>query len=845
MKLNVSIPGLDSYRGRYLYLSAIALMLITLFAYTSWQKITEASLLSRKHIDIRKQHTNLLNTIINQHQLIRSKVYKYSLTPETFNGVEISHSVVQLLQLLEQIDTQYFDNIDSEKLNDFIFQIPVQLHYKTINLVEIRSDTELWIPATRIMSEELFPANEQVLTSLNNILHDDALLGAESLDITTQLLDIKSKWLFIISEFRLMTANRMGIFDLTRKGITSRQHNLELHLQLLSTLLRKLKASVASDQYGYVRDFLVPEMDSSIQRWSEQYKLATEQLMQPFWRRDILELQQIESLLNQFNQIFLLLQNELAIQSNMDTQSLDQINRSLSFYFILVSLLVLLISTLGYLLFDRNILRPISHTTRALLLQSQGMSQELDVTLKASETRDLIVAFNHMSEKIKQREKRLDYIAHHDTLTNLPNRLMFNERLKHAIQLTDRNDNQLALMMLDLDRFKLINDSLGHIFGDKLLQQTAGRLTSCMRNEDTIARLGGDEFAIIIENIKENSEVETLAHKIIGIFEDPFIIEDQQIYASTSIGIAMAPLQSRDPTTLVRYADIAMYQSKNMGRNQFTWFNNDLEHAEESMINFENQLREAITGHQFELHFQPLIDIDNSNSISSEALLRWCHPQKGMLFPDNFISILDNSDLLFDLTCWVIRESQKFQLQVEERYRLIPHISINLHSSIFQQKHFRNRIEAILIDEISHPEFYVLEVTEDTLITDMASTSETLERLHKKGFKIALDDFGTGQSSLSHLRVFPIDIIKIDREFIRDVYSDANDANLVSAIISLGHDLGMQVIAEGVEFQKQLDFLSAKGCHLIQGHLFSEPMPAEDYLEYVQQQVKSRKTVIA
>lgn len=842
LKRLFSIPGLDSYRGRYLYVSAFALILITLFAFSNWQKISEASQLTRQNIQVRKNDSLLLNKINRQNQLIRGKIYNFALDPDSVNIIEINQAIVGLLEILGKVDSITFDNVDTEIINDLIFQIPAELHQKTLNLIAVRTQPESWMLTKKIMSQQLLPANTQVLTTINNIRDNEQIRNDESGTIKIFVYEIKTLWLTMTSDFRLMAANRLGLFNPSKVDISEQQHNLSVNLEQLSKKINEFENIINADNFPTVTELLLPELKNDVQHWLNLHEQVIQLLMQDTRRSDILVLQQIESLLNQLNGIIVTLQNELAIQSNHDTQNLNKINKSLSFYFILISLLVLFISTTGYLFFNRNILRPIARTTRALLLQSQGLSQEIDVSLKASETRDLIDAFNHMSEQIKQRERRLDYIAHHDTLTGLANRLMFNERLKHAIQLTDRNDKQLALMMLDLDRFKLINDSLGHLFGDKLLQQSASRLTKCMRNEDTIARLGGDEFAIIIENIKDNSEVDSLAHKIISIFEEPFYIDEQEIHATTSIGIAMAPLNSRDPSTLVRYADIAMYQSKNLGRNQFTWFNDDLENAEESMINFENQLREAITGHQFELHYQPLVDIKNPGFIASEALLRWCHPYRGMLFPNNFISILDNTGLLFDLTCWVIRESQRFQLMVEQRDNLIPKVSINLHSTIFQQKHFRDRLESILIEEIIHPDFYVLEVTEDTLITDMINTSITLKQLHQKGFKIALDDFGTGQSSLSHLRVFPIDIIKIDREFIRDVYSDSNDANLVSAIISLGHDLGVQVIAEGVEFQKQLEFLSAKGCHLIQGHLFSEPMPEEDYLEYIRQQINSCKT---
>ncbi|MCK5664204.1 MAG: EAL domain-containing protein, partial [Thiotrichaceae bacterium] len=557
------------------------------------------------------------------------------------------------------------------------------------------------------------------------------------------------------------------------------------------------------------------------------------------WRTDIKILHRIEILLETFNTTLISLRTELTNQSDADIRKLNEINKSLSIFIIIISLSGIFIAVLGYLVFDRNILKPIARTTRALLLQSKGKSQELNIHSTGSETQNLIEAFNQMSEQIKQRETRLDHMAHHDALTGLPNRLLFNERLEHATDLTKRSDKKLALMLLDLDRFKMINDTLGHLFGDKLLQQTAARLKHCMRAEDTIARLGGDEFAIILENINHPDEVDKFAHKIITLFREPFHIEEQEVHTSTSIGIALAPLNSSDPASLIRFADIAMYQSKNLGRNQHTWFNNELENEEESMINFENRLREAITENQLEIHYQPLIDTNDSTYISSEALLRWNHPDRGILYPGQFISNLDNSAILFDLTCWVIRESQRFQLKVEKLYGFIPNISINLPAITFQQKSYRDKIETILLREVNTPDKLVIEITEDTLISDMENTSICLNKLHQRGFKIALDDFGTGQSSLSHLRVFPIDIIKIDLEFIRHVHTDKNDANLVSAIISMGHDLGMKVIAEGVELQQQSDFLSDKGCNLIQGFFYSKPQPAESYIKFIQQQMNS------
>ena len=842
MNLSRVLTGMDSYRGRYLYLTSFILLLISLLTYTSWSEIYHSSQTTQYNIHKRAETTTNLNTIVNQFQLIHVLIYKYSLSPESVKEIQLMESVTRLLELTERLDISVFDDINAARLNNFIIQIPSKIHDDTVNLIALRNSPNDWIPATKIMQEQLFPLNQKINITLNDMLSDDQItdsLNVQSAQIRNGIHHLKVTWLSIISEFRIIVSNRMGIFDGPIKGVQNRLGNMQILIQQLHDDMDILRVTLASSDYRFILLELFPSLKLDIDQWLNSHKEVLDLLIQQYWRHDLLVLEKIDLMLKEFNETSQILRDELNNQSNQDIQSLNDINGLLSLFYILLCILGLILAILSYLFFDRNILLPIANTTNALLQLSTGVSQELSIKSKASESRDLIEAFNHMSEKIKQREAKLDFIAHHDTLTLLPNRLMFNERLEHAINMTRRNNKLVILMLLDLDRFKLINDTLGHLFGDKLLQDTAIRLKNCMRAHDTIARLGGDEFAIILENISSAKEVDRLAHKIKHIFNEPFFIEEQQVHASTSIGIAVAPDNATDPTTLIRYADIAMYQSKNQGRNQYTWFTNDLENADESIINFENQLREAITQQQFELHFQPIINNADKNYIGCEALLRWRHPERGLIHPEDFLSSLDNSALLFDLTCWVIRESAKFQTEIEKKTGLMPCISLNLATVIFQQQHYREKIETLLKDVIKHPQRVTLEVTESTLISDMLNISATLNYLHHLGFNIALDGFGTGQSSLSHLRSFPINIIKIDGEFVRDVIVDIDDANLVSAIISLARNLNLQVIAEGVDNKQQFDFLSERGCHLMQGNWFSEPMPIKKFYKFLSNQSTS------
>jgi diguanylate cyclase len=831
MNLLKYLPGLDSYRGRYLYLSTLAFIIFCSFAVINWNYINKSSQLTRQNIIKRNTNTLALNEIINQYQLIRIQIYQFSLNPEQVNLVSINESTTRLIELTSNIDIMLYDDIDAEVLNNFIFHIPVDLHTSVLEFLKTRNNPDLWIPAIRVMTEDLLPINTNIMVLLDEMIDYATVYDEKSHILKIRLLELKNSWLSTVSEFRLLASNRLGIFGSSANSIDSRVANINLYIDISRKQLSEIDKILLNEDFSFLRKGLFNELKQDIHQWIDIHEKAKSLLLEENWRSDIPALKKIDSLLNEFNKTLVTLGIEQQKKASLDIQSLNENNRAYSGFFLILGILLLIILIIIYFYIDRNVLKPISRTTRALLLQSKGISQELQLQSHTSETRDLVDAFNLMREQINQRENRLDFIAHHDNLTHLPNRLMFNERLEHAIRLTQRGEKKVALMLLDLDRFKLINDTLGHLFGDKLLQQAAQRLNECMRSEDTIARLGGDEFAIILEQINSLDEIETFARKIIKLFEAPFFIGEQELHVTTSIGIALSPLNSNDFNTLIRFADIAMYESKKKGRNQFTFFSAELEDFEESILNFENMLRDALQQDQFELYYQSIIDISNEKELISEALIRWNHPASGLLMPVDFIPKLDNSGLLFDLTCWVIHRVQEFQLQLEQELGVIPNISINLPSSIFQLKNYRDKLEQILLNEIKYPDKLLLEVTENTLVTDMVNTAQVLNDLHDKGFRIALDDFGTGQSSLSHLRAFPIDTIKIDHEFIRDVTNDRNDANLVSAIISLSHDMSMSVIAEGVENKKQFEFLRDKGCQLFQGYYFSNPVNAAEYLK--------------
>ena len=831
--------SLHSYGLRYILFAVVAVLSMLLFSLYSWSEISRSSQTTRQNIIERNRAEEQLKQVMDQFHQVRVQVYQFSLDPEITSKPEVTGSLFRLVKLASRVDIRVFDEVDAEALNDFVIQIPLAMHQASVRLVAIRSDNERWIPATGNMFSKMLPINERVRNLFNEMRNDlEGDDSPEAHQLLVNLLDLRNLWSLIVSEFRLLAANRLGIFGRPSETIERRIENLYLLLDSFDQKLGRFNDTISSNEYFFIKSYYLPQLKKVSRQWRQISEDTIRMLRQPDWRRDIIELRKLESLMQRYNQLSLLLQRELQRQSVLDIENLNRINQQFARAIMILTLGGLLFAVFGYLFTRRNMLRPIEQLRKALYLQSRGMAQSpLEVTASTSEIRGLVAAFNQMSQRIHNREQRLDYIAHHDVLTQLPNRLMFNERLDHALKLKSRSDCSTAVMLLDLDRFKLINDSLGHLFGDKLLQQTALRLRNCLREEDTIARLGGDEFAVIIENLENPAQAEVLARKIIHLFQRPYDIDGQDIHVSTSIGIALAPLHSRDPETLLRYADIAMYQSKTQGRNQYTLFDAELESSEQSLINFENELREAITNHQFRLYYQPIIDLDNPKQFACEALLRWKHPERGLLHPGSFLCLLEDRMLMYDLTRWVIRNSLAFQKKLYRDTAIRLRLSINLASTIFSHQRYREGITELLLEVCEDPQMVVLEITEDTLLSDMRQSSSTLQQLHRSGFRIALDDFGTGQSSLSHLRAFPIDIIKIDREFVQDIDEDEQDAKLVSAILLMGRELGKEVIAEGVESQKQLEFLSQRDCHLIQGFLFSRPLPEKEYLELLRKQL--------
>lgn len=437
-----------------------------------------------------------------------------------------------------------------------------------------------------------------------------------------------------------------------------------------------------------------------------------------------------------------------------------------------------------------------------------------------------------------EREEQLYNQAHFDPLTRLPNRQLFKDRLEREIMHAEMERNVMAVLFIDLDHFKNVNDSVGHSAGDELLKMAAERLRRCVRESDTVARLGGDEFTIILSRINDPTDASGVAEKILELFNQPFDIDHHEHFVSASIGITLYPSDGTTAEELLRNADTAMYRAKDSGRSTRKFFKEKMNAEAVARIKLESELRQALNNRELTLHFQPQISVKNDRVVSAEALLRWEHPERGLLRPDKFIGVAEDSGLIVPLGEWLLNTSCR-QFVSWQRNKIAPRsVAVNVSIRQFREPTFVETVRSVLSDADMPPECLELEITESLLVEDVDRTVDTISQLREIGVRLAIDDFGTGYSSMGYLKRLSIDTIKIDRSFIRDIPKDDDAATIVKAIILMAHSLRKTVVAEGVETRDQLDFLRARHCEYAQGYYFSEPLPVGEFSDYMRSKQK-------
>ncbi|MFM1651243.1 EAL domain-containing protein [Brevibacillus sp. B_LB10_24] len=462
------------------------------------------------------------------------------------------------------------------------------------------------------------------------------------------------------------------------------------------------------------------------------------------------------------------------------------------------------------------------------------------------ESKHLIGAFGqfrNITERFEA-EERYNYLANHDDLTKLPNRRYYKKQVTTILEQTRQgiHRGKVAIMYLDLDRFKLVNDTLGHSNGDLLLKQVADRLKGCLESDEIVARMGGDEFMFLLPDIMDEQHIKQRVEKILDLFSTPFNMNGYEFHITASIGIAIYPNDGWDIETLMVHADTAMYRAKHLGKNQYIVYSSNMRTKSHEKIVMETSLRKALENGELKLYYQPQVDIKTGGIKGVEALIRWQHPVMGLVPPHKFIPLAEETGLIIQLDQWVLRTACQQNKLWQEKGLPPMRMSVNLSSQQFSREHLVDTVKEVLEEVGLHPRYLELEITE-TMTMDVEHTIPTLKGLHDLGVQISIDDFGTGYSSLNYLKKFSIDRLKIDQSFVRDITTDSNDSDIVETIIAMAHNMGLEVIAEGVERKDQLRFLQIHKCNEVQGYYFSEPITAEDIegnFEQLQRLIKDK-----
>ena len=552
-----------------------------------------------------------------------------------------------------------------------------------------------------------------------------------------------------------------------------------------------------------------------------------------------------------FYSVVPILNNDIQIGHLVVVASLDDFYTRMlryAFFIVLIFVVAVYVTSKFRESLQESILGPIAKLDEVTtqIIKTKNLDHDIP-NFNGDEIGDLAKNFKHMISELNayhtelnKQKNALSYQASYDSLTHLPNRALFHDRLKQSIYKSSRNHEKFALFFIDLDKFKDVNDTYGHEYGDKLLVKVAKRLNSIIREDDTLARLGGDEFIVIMNNLKEFHLASVLAQKIIDILEVPIEVEGEEVFISCSIGISLYPQDSREENELLKFADIAMYRSKHDGRATYHFYVEEMTQEVMMRSNMQNRIRNALEQKEFIVYYQPQYNIENDKLIGIEALVRWKDKKRGLLLPAQFITFAEEFGMIVSINRQVMYMAMIQAKAWHNKGLYFGRVSINISIEQIEDRNFVGLIQSLLYSTKCNPNWITLELTEGQIMKDPKTAIAILEQLNSLGIMIAIDDFGTGYSSLSYLKHLPISELKIDRSFIMDIPQNEDDMAIVDSIIAISKSLKLDLIAEGVETEAQKEFLLSKGCKKVQGYLYARPMPAEEvsellgsYLEYV------------
>lgn len=699
-------------------------------------------------------------------------------------------------------------------------------------IMKIRQDTNLMYPAMRYTNGEMLENSRNFITQTDTAItfyaHKKSLKPVQR-QVNKLLLDVRDKWLRMINLYRLFIANRIGDFydDATSKQI----NDVELFFEKVKVLLKQLQKFNTKHNLDLEVSDPIENMLALSDNWHQNLKSVLSIYSEGRWRGDIpLINNRINPLFNDIYDRLDLLDAELKQASDTDIVDQTRVSKSIINSLWGMAMFVLIIGVISYIVLELNFIRPIAKVARSLKAEAKGQEMTELPDVQAIEIRDLTDAFRDLRQQVHSRQLALEHIAMHDALTSLPNRALLMDRLNQSISNAQRRKRTLALLMLDLDRFKEINDTLGHLTGDALLQQVGARLRNVLRDSDTVARLGGDEFAVLLPNVSDTNALR-IAAAIHERLEKVYEVYEHSLYVGVSIGVAVFPQHGESSESLLQHADVAMYMAK---RNNSGIMLYDVERDEHSVTHLSvlSDLRSAADNEEFILQYQPKLTMRDSNIEGVEALLRWKHPKQGLIMPDSFINVAEQTGLIKRLSNWVldtaIRDCQHLH---QKGYKI--NMSVNLSVWDIQDPNIGLTITQKLEKWNLPARYLTLEITERVMMAEPERARMVLSELDNMGVQVVIDDFGTGFSSLVYLKQLPVSMLKVDKSFVIDMMRDESDAAIVHSIIELAHNLGLQTVAEGVENDQAWSWLRSWDCDYAQGYYISHPLSLADFEQYL------------
>lgn len=823
--------NLNSLRKRYAALTMLIAIIMLTFSWYAQNKINKV----QQNIKINIESRNIL---LQQNRQIRAAITQskdhlltFQIDPKkdeiqktisTTISTAIKH--IKGLSLHPWIKENYLSTI-----SELIVTLN-ELEQITKKLIEVRLKPQNLFPSLDIANSEMQP--------LYSIVRDHLNLSISELEDNYThpnfaeyrlLIGLRSHWASMISNFRMYLLNQLNAFQ-----ISSRQNQLDSVKQLHKEIKKKLTEIENLNKkglLGFSTVIALEEFYPAALKWIDGFERIQVINDSDNWRTDIILYQtELEPKLEKIN--ILLHTLDLGIQkfSQNDLTKLSNISQLQANAIWTAALSGLFILFLGFIFLVRLILNPIATVTQALKDESKGLEIFLQPTISVLETKNLIIAFKEMRKQINSRQQELEFHALHDSLTGLANRTLLKERLEQSIHNAKQERNSFAILIMDLDRFKEVNDTLGHAVGDKLLQQVAKRLIELLRETDVVVRLGGDEFAILLPSAQEE-QAKNIAKKVTDGFQQVFNVDDVPLYIGISIGISVYPQHGVTSEILQQQADVAMYEAKR-NKTGYEVYNSKYDEHSVGKLALISELRNSIVYDQLFIEYQPVIDLKNSDVISAEALLRWKHPEHGVIYPDKIIPIAEQTGLINPITYWIIDTTAKYNKRLQSLGINIK-IAINLSVYNLQDHQFVEKITEIFKENNVPASNFIMEVTESVMMTNPSQSIEVLNQIAELGIEISVDDFGTGYSSLAYLKLLPISKLKIDKSFIIDMIKDENDAIIVRSTIDLAHNLGMQVVAEGIENKNILEFLAILGCDLGQGYFISKPISNNNFKDWI------------